>query len=151
MDEDLTLLIDFTEEDFTAPFQKELYRYWLSLKGERQMPARSDLNIEHMKDFLPSLMLFDYENGDQSFRFRLIGTACVNLYGQQTGKKMNDLPVHAAAVKRLMWAVENEKPYYVLKNLDNIDKKYVRTSFIVLPLSENGIDVDKVLVSQHFS
>tara|TARA_R110002096_G_scaffold435828_1_gene663731 strand:+ start:39466 stop:39642 length:177 start_codon:yes stop_codon:yes gene_type:complete len=51
----------------------------------------------------------------------------------------------------LMWTIENKKPYYVLKNLDNIDKKYVRTSFIVLLLSENGIDVDKVLVSHHFS
>lgn len=151
MNEDLTLLTDFTEQDFTAPYQKELYQYWLFLKGDRQMPARSDLDITLMKGYLPSLMLLDYEDNDQSFTFRLIGTDCVNLYGEQTGKKMNDLPLHVAAVDRLMWTINNKKPYFAKKNLDNIDKKYVRTSFIVLPLSENGIDVDKVLVSHHFS
>lgn len=150
MNNNTKLLLDFTDRDFTAPHQLELYNYWLSLRNGRKMPSRSDIQIEQLKGYLPSIMLFDFDNNNDAFIFRLIGTYCVDLYGEQTGKSVNDFAEHEPAIERLLWCVQNQKPYYAIKNLGNIDKKYINTSFIVLPLSEDDKNVNKILASHHF-
>ncbi len=149
-DEDIKLFLKFNDDDFTAPHQLTLYKYWTELKEGRLMPSRSDIDIFELKDYLPSIMLIDFDKSDEAFIFRLIGTACVNLYGEHTGEKMNDLKPHQKAVKRLLWCVKNRKPYYAIKNLGNINKNYVSTSFVVLPLSDDGENVNKIIVSHDF-
>ncbi|MBT5187234.1 MAG: PAS domain-containing protein [Kordiimonadaceae bacterium] len=150
MDEDVKILESFEEQDFTAPFQFELYNYWCNAKGDRNLPARSDIKIEELAAYLSSLILLDYNPKNSSFIARVIGTSCVKVYGEMTNESMNDYEEHKPAAKRLLWCIENKKPYYAVKNLANINKDYIKTSFIVLPLSEDGENVNKILVSHHF-
>ncbi|MCP5382466.1 MAG: PAS domain-containing protein [Kordiimonadaceae bacterium] len=105
MDDEIKLLFEFNENDFTAQHQIELYQYWDKLKQGRIIPARSDIKVEDLKKNLPSLMLLDFNREKETFTFRLIGTACVKFYGELTGKVMNDYEEHSQAVKRLLWCV----------------------------------------------
>ena len=150
MNDEIKILLEFNESDFTTPYQFELFHYWDTLKQGRLMPARSDIKVEDLKKYLPTLMLLDFDKEKETFYIRLLGTACVKYYGELTGKVMNDYEQHSEAVKRLLWSVHHKKPYYGIKNLANINKNYISTSFIVLPLSEDGENVDKLLVSHHF-
>ena len=150
MNENTKLFLSFSDDDFTDPLQFELYNYWLKVKGDRAMPARRDIHVHELKHMLPTLMMLDFNVVEKSIMFRLIGTECTNIYGEHTGKVMNLYPEHKEAVKRLMWCVENKKPYYVIKNLGNINKEYVNTSFIILPLADDGENVNKILVGHHF-
>lgn len=150
MGENTKIIVDFTDADFTAPYQLELYNYWLTAKGGRLMPSRADISISDLSHYLSSIMLLDYHEENNLIVFRVIGTSCVKLYGEITNKTMNEFKEHEKAVDRILWCVENKKPYYAIKNLANINKDFVKTSFIVLPLSDDGENVNKILVSHHF-
>ena len=150
MNKNMKFITEFSDDDFTAPHQFELYNYWLKLKQGSNLPARSDIDIIKLKHMLPSLMLFDYESDSEALIFRLIGTACVAIYGEKTGKDIGSFQELSNGEKRLLWSVYNKKPYYGVKKLSNIDKDYLHNSFIVLPLSDDGETVNKLLVSHHF-
>ena len=150
MNENTKLLLNFNDDDFTSPLQLELYNYWLKVKGDRSMPARRDIHVHELKGMLPTLMMLDFNSVEKSIIFRLIGTECTKVYGEHTGRVLNLYPEHREAVKRLMWCVDNKKPNYGIKNLGNINKEYVKTSCIVLPLSDDGENVNKILVGHHF-
>ncbi|MDP6690000.1 MAG: PAS domain-containing protein [Alphaproteobacteria bacterium] len=60
--------------------------YWQRLRGERNMPARKDLNPADIPRLLPKLMLADVsdpeaDSKDPHIRFRLVGTEVVGRYG----------------------------------------------------------------------
>ena len=150
MDDSAEVFTEITDDIFTAPYQLELYNYWLDVKKKRNMPARSDIRIEQLKSYLPSIMLIDVCDNGEVFKVRLFGTRCVSVYGELTGKIMNEYEELENAVQRLLLSVKGKKPYYTIKNLNNIHKAYINTSFIVLPLSQDDETVNQLLVSHHF-
>lgn len=150
MNDDPTVYTEITDDIFTAPYQLELYNYWLGVKKQRNMPARSDINIEHLKKYLSTIMIIDVCNNGEVFKVRLFGTKCVSVYGEFTGRTMNDFEEFDNAVQRLVWGVQYKKPSYTIKNLGNIHKEFINTSFIVLPLSNDGETVSQFIVSHHF-
>lgn len=150
MVENVNLFLEFSEQDFTVPYQLELYQYWRKVKGDRLMPSRADISIPDLKHMLPTLMLLEYLKAENTFLFKLIGTKCVKYYGEKTGKTMNMFEEYKEAQKRLLRLVREKEPYYVVGTLNNINKNYINTSFIVLPLSDDNFNVNKILVSHHF-
>ena len=57
----------------------DLYRYWLSKRAGRTMPARSDLNPDDISALLPYLGIVDQIIGQ--FHYRLFGTAAAQQLG----------------------------------------------------------------------
>lgn len=150
MVENVKLFLEFSEQDFTTPYQLDLYHYWMKIKGGRLMPARADINVVDLKHILPTLMVLEYIDEEETFLFKLMGTTCVKYYGEKTGKTMNMFEEYRDAEKRLLRMVTEKEPYYVVGTLGHINKNYIHTSFIVLPLSDDNFNVNKVLVSHHF-
>jgi PAS domain len=62
-----------------ASHHLDLYRYWLSKRGTRIMPARGDINPADIVPLLPYLMIVE-RAGDQ-FRYRQVGNAIVEAVG----------------------------------------------------------------------
>ena len=62
--------------------------YWMSKRGERAMPRKRDIYpTEIPARILPNLQLIDVIDGGARFRYRLIGTATVDAYGEDfTGR-----------------------------------------------------------------
>jgi PAS domain len=79
-------------------YHLDLYSYWLSKRGSRRMPARSDLDPADIIPLLPHLIIAE-KDGDQ-FRYRLIGTGVVrdvgfDATGYFVGEYLNNPNVYA--------------------------------------------------------
>ncbi|MCH2395582.1 PAS domain-containing protein [Oceanibaculum sp.] len=59
---------------------RQLYDYWEGKRGNRLMPARTDIDPVEIPGLLPNLILIDVERGERNrYRFRLYGTeVCAN-------------------------------------------------------------------------
>ncbi|MGF1594585.1 MAG: PAS domain-containing protein [Kiloniellaceae bacterium] len=57
----------------------------------RRYPKRSDISPVEMIPLLPYIFMVDVldEDGGQDFRFRLVGTAIMNIEGEHTGKRLS--------------------------------------------------------------
>jgi hypothetical protein len=62
-----------------------------ALSDRRRYPRRSDILPEEMLPLLPYIFMVDVldEDGGQDFRFRLVGTAIMNIEGEHTGKRLS--------------------------------------------------------------
>src|ERR1051325_9903462 len=67
-----------------------LYRYWDGKRGARAMPARRDLDPSEIVRLLPHIYMVDVQSDPLRFRYRLIGTAIVNLLGRDYTGRMVD-------------------------------------------------------------
>lgn len=65
-----------------------LLTYWDAKRGERPCPARSDIEPADIARYLPHVLISETAD-DNSWRFRLAGTALCNLAGQE----LKGLPV----------------------------------------------------------
>lgn len=130
--------------------QKQFFEYWISKKGDKLMPARSQLKPEEMVAVLPHIILFDYLKDEEDFQVRLIGTESSRRLGENKGKKLSQMKEYSSALERCIWCVKNRKPYYVEGRLDSKEKLDLDFASLVMPLSEDGENVDMiVLISQY--
>ena len=62
--------------------------YWIDKRGSRLLPSRRDIDpVEIPPKILPHLQIIDVVDGGARFRYRLIGTATVDAYGEDfTGR-----------------------------------------------------------------
>ena len=83
----------FTRDDLPNPIMRDIYQYWLDMKGDRLMPSRADLNPIEITKLLPHLSLIDVEHKTGRYKFRLIGTETVNVLDMDpTGKYLDEIP-----------------------------------------------------------
>lgn len=73
--------------------QREVYEYWLELRRESRMPARSDFRPGGIVRRLPMVSLVELSSCERRFRFRLAGTGLRDVFGQElTGRYLTDIP-----------------------------------------------------------
>ena len=67
--------------------------YWTAKRGGRLMPRKRDIDpIEIPAKIVPNLQLIDVIDGGARFRYRLIGTATVDAYGEDfTGRYADEM------------------------------------------------------------
>ncbi|HTW52702.1 MAG TPA: PAS domain-containing protein [Stellaceae bacterium] len=67
--------------------------YWMEKRGGRAMPCKRDIDpTEISGKILPNLQLIDVIDGGARFRYRLIGTATVEAYGEDfTGRYPDEM------------------------------------------------------------
>jgi len=81
-----------------SPLGRQFLQHWHAKCPPGAFPCRSDIAPEELGPLLPYIFLIDIvrdggseDNGPLDFRFRLVGTAIVNLEGEHTGKLLSDL------------------------------------------------------------
>ena len=80
------------ETDAMLGDQREVYDYWLRLKGGDDMPARSDFRPAAIVRRLPMVSLIDVTDCARRFRFRLAGTGLRQVFGEElTGRYLSDI------------------------------------------------------------
>src|SRR4051794_15940416 len=78
---------------FEHPEHERLVTAWTAKCGNRPMPARSDFTARDLKQHLPRILLFERQREDQrwgAFRIRLMGTGLVQVWGDLTGKFVDE-------------------------------------------------------------
>jgi hypothetical protein len=127
--------------------------YWLTCRGEREMPARADLRPEEMKGFLGTVSLVDVHADPLDFRYSLFGTVVAEEYGfDMTGKSARTF--RPPEIGALIWSLFEEAHQARMPRLHAVgfESATQRLEFerLILPLSSDGGHIDKFMsVNEH--
>ncbi len=151
---------DICEREFLAtppaePVVRSLWDYWDGLRDGCVGPPRGLIDPAQIAKHLSQLLILDFEPGNPvRFRYRLSGTQADGIHGHAlTGAYVDTL--HPPSFSALLQAdlekiVTTGAPQYVRLNFINSVGNSRGYNVLRMPLSENGIDVDRVLVFTNF-
>jgi len=129
----------------------DLHRYWLAKRGERKLPSRSELDPMHIPAVLPYVMLV--ERVELQYRYRLIGSALTRQLGCDVtsavvGSQFSNAS-EAIAAKRAIYDRVFANAHAVLASveLDTSSGGVHNILQLLLPLSDNGVEVNMVISS----
>ena len=148
-----SLIADLERKGFSSEIHSKLYDYWLLKKADRLMPSRADIRPEEIIGLLPHLLMVEVHPAEAGYQYkiRLTGTQVDLTMGRLlTGKWIHDFPEANQYTCRFDWLVENKRPYYIEDTLLFVSKDYTTYSALVCPLSDNGRDVNMMLVTNHY-
>ncbi len=128
-----------------------LHRYWREKCRGRRMPSRADLDpVEIPVRLLPGIMLVDVVPDERRFVYRLVGTGEVEVRGNDpTGRSVAEgffgfsLEDALSCYTRV---VETRAPFLDAEPFVATNGRYVSEETIFLPLSEDGANVNMILV-----
>lgn len=149
---DGVLIDNFTIDDIPYSVLKDIFRYWLVMKGDRAMPSRVDLNPADIVSMLPHICLVDVDHEQKRYKIRLIGSETVRALGADiTGKYLDEVPKIEKHLKaRYDWIVREKRPYLISDKLKWSRKSFLDFCSIALPLSNDGRQVDIIMFGSCF-
>ena len=148
-------MADFRER-LGDPELIRFYDYWTSLRGDRAIPSRADVDPLHIpREFLPNLMLIDVLREPRRYRYRLIGTQVVAASGEdrtgQTFENVGFIKAHPVVLEQYNCVVENARPLHSLEPFTNFATgASYDVDRLLLPLSSDGRTVDMLMVLFRF-
>jgi hypothetical protein len=150
---------DVTNEEIAARIEachetvRKLYDYWSAKRGSRAMPRRADIDPTEVKSYLPMMMLVDVTADERRFVYRLVGTAEVaNRGSDPTGKSVQEAFFGGSVDETLSYyehVVRCRAPFCYRGDYAAPDGRIETDDIIYLPLSEDGDNVNMILVYSH--
>ena len=124
--------------------------YWIEKRGNRLMPSRRDIDPTQIpRKILPNLQIIDVVDGGARFRYRLLGTATVEAYGEDfTGRYPDEMfpPDLRDFIHNIYGQVCNSKAPLYLRNRYVTAKGYkLGSKRIYMPLSDDDVEVNHIL------
>ena len=143
---------NFNIDDMPNGVIRDIYQYWLNMKGERPMPSRADLDPADIAKLLQHINLIDVEPETGRYRMRLIGSETVKAMGLDvTGEYLDDFPLIEGLLKeRYDWVVKNRRPYFNFGKLKWSKKSYLEYYSLGLPLSHDGENVNMLMIAIYY-
>jgi len=137
-------------EEIRNPDLRRLYDYWSERRGARKMPSRADLDPLDMTFIMGNVILVDVlSETPPRFRIRLHGTNLVQYVGYElTGKMLDELPqteFREAARQTFTHVIKTREPFRHRRDRI-IEDRLHRYETVVMPLSSDGEQVDRLLV-----
>jgi hypothetical protein len=136
-------------DDLETEPLKEIWRLLETLRGERTMLSRADIEPSDLKRVLPTVCLIEVHRQPLRFRFRLAGTAWrTDLGFEPTGMWLHDWPHQS---QKQLWetawtaATEARRALRARRHaiVDGVRLVY---EAIMMPLSKDGEAVDMLLI-----
>jgi hypothetical protein len=124
--------------------------YWTEKRGTRLMPSRRDIDpVEIPRKILPNFQIIDVVDGGARFRYRLIGTATVDAYGEDfTGRYPDEIfPadlrdfIHGIYRQVCAWRA----PLFLSNRYITVKGFRLASRRIYMPLSDDNVDVRHIL------
>jgi hypothetical protein len=136
-------------EGLTCPALKRLYEYWLEKKASRFAPARSDIDPVEILPILPHVIIMDVLGTPPRFRYRLVGTAFVQAYGQEiTGKFVDEIDLDGQRefiIADYQKMLREREPSLSRWEYTKTDGRHILYERLLLPLSKDGETIDMLL------
>ena len=128
-----------------------MYKYWQEKCGDRTMPARSDIDpVEMPRRLLPGICIVDVVTDERRYVYRLVGTGDAEVRGNDpTGKSVLEGffgPSAEDALSCYDKVVKSRAPFLDAAPFTAPSGKYVNEETLFLPLSDDGMTVNKILV-----
>ncbi len=125
-----------------------LRSYWRRI-GDGRLPSRADLDPADITRILGNVMLVDVEHSPIRFRMRLCGTIVDRLFGRDfTGCYLDERGAEYFERDVLTDygdVVTTQRPHFLQRTVALGDGVWLAYQRLLLPLSENGADVDMLL------
>lgn len=125
-----------------------LYDYWQAKRAGAFAPPRTAVDPAEIRDLLPYIVLADVVGTPPRFRIRLAGTHVVEAYGEEiTGRYADELDFNGIGpevLAALQAVVRTGRPGVVRRDFVKQDGRPLRYERLVLPLSSDGVTVDKL-------
>ena len=124
-----------SEDDTLSP----VFAYWNGKRKAAQLPCRDDINPADITDLLPHVGLIDVLGKAENFRYRLIGTYMVDMFGRDfTGTTLGDQFKHGSYGRFLHTyyadAVQSRAPVFCESVFHYRGSSDLRIRRLVLPL-----------------
>lgn len=142
---------DVSGPPFHRDARFERLRDYLAAKAPPgKLPGRQHIEPLEITDLLQYLMLVDVvpqPDGEPRFRFRLIGTAVVELHGTDlTGKFVDQaLVIGASAVTRFRDIVQSRQPRHHAGEVFIPGREHTTFERMSFPLARDGENVDMLV------
>jgi hypothetical protein len=134
------------DTDLTA-----LLAYWTGKCGSRTMPRRADIDPTEIPSLLPYLFIAEIHH-PLRFRFRLVGTAICQRWGENpTGKWLDELSFDGerqAVMEQYASVPQTSAPRFDVAEFVNERGRYLHYRRLLLPLSEDGRTANMLLGGQ---
>ena len=138
-------------ENVRDPRVRRFFEYWKGKCRPGRLPGRSDIDPHEMVGFLPYVILLDVERRADAFRFRyrLVGTEVVTLFGSDpTGQYLDEaaMPQRYPQVHgRLQSVAETKRPHYAILPVPLPNRDSVYAEILTVPMASDGETVDLLL------
>ena len=130
-----------------------LHDYWDRKRAGRRMPPWHRFDAVEMKPWLGKLNVVDVENRDgaDAFRYRIFGTEiAMALDCEMTGRYVGDVDAGSGALMLEGYREIVARRLPVLRRQDSVEgMRLLRHARLMLPISEDGRRVSKILVGIH--
>ena len=129
------------------PLLSDLLGLWRQRCNNACLPSRADFDPLDLRRWLGRLQVLDVIDGGQDFRYRLHGTLLVELFGRDlTGRHLSELGHAADALRREYDACARERMPVAICSQPIPEKDHWIIDQLILPLAEDGVQVDRLLV-----
>jgi hypothetical protein len=117
--------------------------------------TRAQISAKDIPSVLRSLHLYEVQEAGRSFRLRLVGTQIVDVVGSDpTGKILtaeDPSPVYQRVFHSLHQVLKHRTPIRMSAERSAIPlMSFLPTESLLLPLSEDGKSIDKILIATIF-
>lgn len=130
---------------------RSLEAFWRMKRGNRALPSRCDFPPHELRTWLGNIGIVTVERGADQTRFRvaLSGTQLDSYRGHSiTGQYVDEICRNIASTTPYYHdCVARREPVSFLHDNSPNSAIYTRMGKLLLPLSEDGITVDRILVA----
>jgi hypothetical protein len=135
------------------PMTKFMLDYWTAKKGDRLMPAPTDMNLADFARHASKIFMIQVDHEPFDLSFRLVGEEVISNFGfNPKGRSLISLDRELPGLGTLLhefykWMVSVRRPVGAGGTQDLVDKSYNNYEAIYLPLSQDGERVDRILAA----
>ncbi len=138
-----------TLPDLLHPGSRALFRHWETIRGERSVPSRSDLDLRKITDIVPWLCILERNPVRQAYRWRLAGTGIGLLWGRElTGGEFleewreHEQPGFGTILDRV---VAELQPCVARAHAMSIDGDWVKLEMLGVPIRSTASNQVQIL------
>lgn len=133
----------------SLPRTQAVYAYWDSKRRGRPLPSRQDIDPLEMKAWLAGIQLVDVYHNPRKLVYRLVGQVDVDFRGYNpTGRTVEECGVGQSleeSLRNYEIAITNRSFVYDFADYVSASGLIRSQECILLPLSENGVEVNMVM------
>jgi len=136
--------------EVTSRLIAELEGYWETLRGDRPMPRRDEVDPVDLARWLPYISIMELHYEPFRVRYRVVGTEVARINGEDFSNRWLEetgWPPSAIELNRLLYVkvAESGQPLYGLSTISFGGREDCVFEWVLLPLSNDGRTVTHCL------
>lgn len=135
------------------PMNRFMLNYWTDKKGDRRMPALTDMNLADFARYAPKIFMVEVHHDPFDLTFRLVGEDVISNFGfNPKSRSLRSLNKELPGLGTLLheffkWIASEPRAVGAGGQQDLVEKSYNNYEAIYLPLSSDGERVDRIIAA----